>query len=370
MNQEKILIVEDEPELAEVLSYQLQHQGFTTLVAGDGLNGCRLAGNEQPALILLDVLLPDLDGWEVCRLIRSRHEHQIGSVPIIMLTALDSLNDRLKGLEAGADAYISKPYSIREVILTARRLMERRQREQTLKDAMSRMQERSNNSVAIQDILCHELRNQLLILKGFSGLLGRNETFANQHSQNCLQAIERSTQSLGNLAESLLLLSRHESEGLSLPPDHPAVADLATEILDLYRPFADQQRLEFHLHLEQTDPTPSVNSIGLRVILSNLIENAVKYVPAGTEINVFLRTPERTRLEVTVEDAGPGIPEENRDKIFQRFFRGAPPVGKLPGSGLGLYITRTLAKAMGGDACYEPVKTGGSRFVVTFPALQ
>ena len=370
MNQEKILIVEDEPELAEVLSYQLQHQGFTTLVAGDGLNACRLAGSEHPALILLDVLLPDLDGWEVCRLIRSRHEHQIGSVPIIMLTALDSLNDRLKGLGAGADAYISKPYSIREVILTARRLIERRQREQTLNDAMCRMQARSANSDAIQDILCHELRNQLLILKGFSGLLGRTESLRGERSLNCLQAIERSTQALGNLAESLLLLSRHESEGLKLPPDHPEVAALAAEILDLYRPFAEQRQMKFHLHLEQTDPNPAVNSIGLRVILSNLVENAVKYVFSGTGIDIRLSTPAGTRLEIAVEDSGPGVPEEDHDRIFERFFRSSAPTGRLPGSGLGLYIARTLARAMGGDVFYEQRQRSGSRFVVTFPALQ
>ena len=143
MSHAKILIVEDEPDLAEVLSYQLQHQGFSTLVAGDGLSACRLAGSENPDLILLDVLLPDLDGWEVCRLIRSRHEHEIGSVPIIMLTALDSRNDRLKGLEAGADAHISKPYSIREVILTAQRLIDRRRRERFLCDAINRMKARS-----------------------------------------------------------------------------------------------------------------------------------------------------------------------------------------------------------------------------------
>jgi len=132
-----ILIVEDQPDLAALLEYQLQAQGYATLLAEDGLSACRLAGSEQPDLILLDILLPDLDGWEVCRLIRGRRDEPLGSVPIIMLTALGSMNDRLRGLELGADAFIPKPYSVREVVLTARRLIERRHHERQLAGAVS-----------------------------------------------------------------------------------------------------------------------------------------------------------------------------------------------------------------------------------------
>jgi two-component system sensor histidine kinase/response regulator len=363
----KILIVEDQPDLAEVLSYRLNSQGFTTLFATDGLTGCRLAGSETPDLILLDVLLPDLDGWEICRLIRSRREDDIGSVPIIMLTALNSMNDRLKGLEIGADAYIAKPYSIREVILTARRLIERRRREQSLNKAINRLQARSDHSKTVQDILYHELRNQLLILRGSSVLLGRGTALPEDRSQTCIQAIERSTQSLGNLAESLLLLSRQENEGLTLPPDHPEVSLLAREIISFYQPFADQRRMKLHLHSEQTNPNPAVNGVYLKVILSNLVENAVKYAPEETNIDVRLSTPPGTRLEVAVEDRGDGIPEKERDLVFNRFARGTTAAETVPGRGLGLYIARLLARAMGGEVHYEAPLSGVNRFTVIFP---
>jgi signal transduction histidine kinase len=335
MNCGKILIVEDQPELAEVLEYQLQGQGFTTLVAADGLQACRLAGSERPDLILLDLLLPDLDGWEVCRLIRSRGREEIGSVPIVMLTALASMDDRLRGLDLGADAYLAKPYSIREVVLTARRLIERRRREQELRREVTRLEERTAHSTAIQDILCHELRNQLLVLGGFSGILNRpgEVPLDTAQSRTCIQAINRSSQALGTLAEGLLLLSRTETDGLQLPADHPAVPELVAEVIALYRPLADQRRMAVTFDCPPHIATPTVNSLGLRIILSNLLENALKYAPEGSPVTVRVEAPTGGRMLLQVEDRGPGIAEADRERIFQRFFRGAASPPPESGSG-------------------------------------
>ncbi len=372
MNCGKILIVEDQPELSEVLEYQLQGQGFATLVADNGLQACRLAGSERPDLILLDLLLPDLDGWEVCRLIRSRRGEDIGSVPIVMLTALSSMDDRLRGLDLGADAYLAKPYSIREVVLTARRLIERRHREQELRREIDRLEEQSAHGETIQDILCHELRNQLLILRGFSGLLNRPEEFSlnADQSRTCVQAIDRSSQTLGILAEGLLLLSRSEAEGLQLPIDRPVVSELVSEVVDLYRPLAEQRRMQLVLDCPAGLEPPAVNSLGLRIILSNLLENALKYAPEGSPVVVRIHGSGDGRLQISVEDRGPGIAEGDRERIFTRFFRGN---GKTPagsGSGLGLYIARTLAAAMAGTIDVHPNLPQGSRFLAEFPRQQ
>jgi two-component system, sensor histidine kinase and response regulator len=365
-----ILIVEDQPELAAVLEYQLQAQGYATLLAHDGLTACRLAGSEQPDLILLDILLPDLDGWEVCRLIRGRRDEPLGSVPIIMLTALGSMNDRLRGLELGADAFIPKPYSVREVVLTARRLIERRHHERQLSGAVSRLQAQSDQERAVQDILCHELRNQLLVLRGYSGLLARPEVGGNERSSTCIAAIERSSRTLGNLAESLLLLSRCAAEGLCLPSDRPEVVALCREVLDHYRPLAEQRRMTLALETAVVATRPELNALGLRLTLSNLVENALKYAPEGTPVTVRLAIPPGSRLELAVEDCGPGIAEDDRERIFLRFMRGNTQPPEVPGSGLGLYIVHTLAGVMRGEVRVEAREPAGSRFVVSFPTRQ
>ncbi len=364
-----VLIVEDQPELAAVLEYQLQGQGYDVLLAEDGLSACRLAGSARPDLILLDILLPDLDGWEVCRLIRSRREEPIGSVPIIMLTALGSMDDRLRGLELGADAFIPKPYSVREVLLTARRLIERRHQERALHGAIDRLRAQSDRDGMLQDILAHELRNQLLILRGYSGLLNRPELGAGEASRHCIAAIERSSQTLGNLAESLLLLSRCADEGLQLPGDNVEAVALARELLELYQPQAERRRMPLLLDTATLTLATGLNGLGLRLILSNLLDNALKYAPEGTPVMLRLAVPAGSRLELAVEDCGPGIDAEEREQIFRRFVRGSVG-GATPGNGLGLYIVRTLAEVMGGEVRVEDRDPVGSRFVVSFPTPQ
>lgn len=110
-SEQKILVVEDEPTLAETLTYNLERQGYTVFTCGDGHDALRLAESEKPDLVVLDVMLPGIDGFEVCRLLR-----QGMNMPILMLTARSGEIDKIVGLEVGADDYLSKPFSMRELL--------------------------------------------------------------------------------------------------------------------------------------------------------------------------------------------------------------------------------------------------------------
>ncbi len=120
---ERILVVEDEKDLAQVLEYNLRQGGFEPLLAHDGAAGLRMARDVSPALVLLDVMLPDLSGIEVCKQLKAHAE--TASLPIVMLTARAEESDRVKGLEAGADDYVTKPFSVREVMLRVRAVLRR-----------------------------------------------------------------------------------------------------------------------------------------------------------------------------------------------------------------------------------------------------
>jgi DNA-binding response OmpR family regulator len=119
----KLLIVEDEPELAELLSGFFRRHGFATRIAGDGLTACRLTEQFRPHLILLDILLPGMDGWEVCRMIRRVPDRSLAGIPIIMVSALNSPEDRDKGIALGAEEYIAKPYRLRELMSRVNRVL-------------------------------------------------------------------------------------------------------------------------------------------------------------------------------------------------------------------------------------------------------
>jgi DNA-binding response OmpR family regulator len=122
-NNGKILIVEDEESLAEILSFNLLNHGFSVCYAGDGLEACRMIGRERPNLILLDILLPLLNGLEICRMVREHEDASIAKTPIIMLSALATEKDRHKGAELGADLYLPKPYKIKQVIASCKELL-------------------------------------------------------------------------------------------------------------------------------------------------------------------------------------------------------------------------------------------------------
>lgn len=113
MDERTVLIVEDDPNIVDILKFNFEKEGYNTLIATDGAAGLELAQTGNPDMILLDVMLPKMDGFEVCRRVREK-----SNVPIIMLTAREEEVDKVLGLELGADDYITKPFSIRE--LTAR----------------------------------------------------------------------------------------------------------------------------------------------------------------------------------------------------------------------------------------------------------
>ncbi|MFZ4848514.1 MAG: response regulator [Caldilinea sp.] len=120
MNEAKIVVVEDEPSLVETLAYSLRKQGYTLFTAGDGRRALEVARQQQPDLVVLDVMLPGIDGFEVCRILRREM-----NVPILMLTARSEEIDKIVGLEVGADDYLTKPFSMRELVARVKALLRR-----------------------------------------------------------------------------------------------------------------------------------------------------------------------------------------------------------------------------------------------------
>ncbi|HKI49704.1 MAG TPA: response regulator, partial [Desulfobacteria bacterium] len=168
MTKGKILVVEDNEDLVHMLTYNLSKKGYQTAEALDGMAACRLIDMEKPDLILLDILLPGVDGWQICKIVRNHEKEGISEIPIIMLTALGSHEDKLKGIEIGADDYIPKPFSIKEVMCKVDRLMGREMKKRSLNAEIEKLIAKENRRTDFQNMLFHELKNQLTIIGGFS----------------------------------------------------------------------------------------------------------------------------------------------------------------------------------------------------------
>lgn len=362
-----VLIVEDEGELAEILEYNLRKNGFIVHTAADGLSACRMTAEKRPDLILLDILLPDLDGWEICKLIRGHQDEEIATIPIIMMTALSALDHRLKGLEMGADDYLPKPYSIREVLLKTRDQVAKRRKMQALTLEIASLKAGNAAQADIQQMLFHELRNQLVVLGGFSSLLARNHgAITRERSKDYADAIQRSSQFLSTLAEEFLLARHLQSGQLELPAEPLDLDRLVVETLLLYRPLLAEKGIHPVCATEASLPPAAGHHAAVRLILSVLLENTLKYGDSSTALHIRTKTGEKW-LEISVEDEGPGIPADEIDRIFDKFFRGRRAVQNTRGTGLGLYFARTLAEAMGAQLRAESSADRGSRFTLRLP---
>lgn len=342
-----ILVVEDEQEILAPLAHSLKREGYRVLEAEDGLTACKLIGSEEPDLILLDIMLPDLDGWEVCRMLRQHPVKRIATTPVIMLTALNAQQDKIRGLALGADAYLAKPYSIREILLYVANLIERRQQMVELENRLEQFSRQEYERVNFNHLLFHELRNRLLILNGYTELLS-----SGVNPDNCVEAISQSSSYLNNLAENILLIRQVKDGRYTLQRESLLLTDILEELRQLYAAQAEAAETSLIISIEPGHRPVRLNRPALKIILSTLLDNAIKYGPAGQTVTLNCRqTPEI--LEIMIIDEGPGIPTEEVEKVFEPFYRAENTSRQVPGSGLGLHGVQVLSRAMGGDVMFE-----------------
>ncbi len=365
----RILIVEDEPDLAEMLEYSLQQTGFETLSCADGFCACRLIERERPDVVLLDIMLPELDGWEVCRLLRSVPDESTASTPVVMLTALDAVEQRVRGLELGADAYVTKPYALREVVAHIRNLTARRRRDEAMRQEVVQLREKERLRGDIQSLLFHELRNHLLVIGGFSNLLIRGDRPSSEKpSHEYARAIHRSSNYLSLIADEFHLVRHIENGRLALKVEPLLLDELVREVVALFTPFAEDKGVVMELRGWQQPPLLIANRAALKVVLCNLVDNAIKHGGKNGRVIIAHRSDRLNGLSgFSVIDRGPGISPERQNAVFEKFVRGERDAGARAGAGLGLYVVRTLVESLGGRVELHSRSGRGSCFEVLFP---
>jgi signal transduction histidine kinase len=345
---ETVLIVEDEEDVAEMIRYNLEKESYRTIVVYNGAEALKAAEACAPDLALLDIILPDLSGWDVCRLLRESSNNL--SIPILMLTALSSEEARIKGLSLGADDFLAKPFSIKELLLRIRKMIDR---QHTLRRLMEKEKERD---LSLR-YLVHELKNSVTGIGGFSALALRK-----RDKENYLQRINALAKHADSLLNDASLLSRLEMREGSLPIGSVDLAALIEETVDSFRDLARERHIEIAL----AEKTPSMvlgNTSAVRQVLINLVSNAVKFSPDGGKVWISL-AEEKHWIHFSVKDEGCGIPPNEIPRIFDRFYR-ATGSEQIKGAGLGLYIAKLLVEAMAGKLSVESTFGAGSTFTVS-----
>ncbi|HUI46873.1 MAG TPA: response regulator [Nitrospirota bacterium] len=350
MAKERILIVDDEQDVVDLLRYNLEKADYETVVALNGHQAIEAVRLDAPDVVLLDIMLPDISGWEICKTLR---DSSLGKfLPIIMLTALSDEEARIKGLTLGANDYLAKPFSLRELQLKIRKCLDQRQ---TIKSFIAKEQDHDTSL----RYLVHELKNSLSVIGNFSALALRK----GKDTKKYLQTINSASAHAENLLNDTSLLARLEQEGSAFPITPVDISAVCEEVVDMFRDEAKKNEIEIEI-INKTRFLVRGDRTAVRQVLVNLVSNAVKYNRRGGKVRLSFNDA-GSCLQISVQDEGCGVSSEELPRIFDKFYRAGGSERKK-GAGLGLYIVKLMALAMGGKITASSTIGAGSTFTVTF----
>ena len=373
-----ILVVEDNPATLSLLFNLLDEAGFEVLISQDGENAITAATAVQPDMILLDVLMSGMDGFETCQRLKTCPETK--DIPVIFMTALTKTDDKVKGFELGAVDYITKPIEPEEVLMRVKThlMLQQLQRDLQIKNrelhaALEREQELNKLKSRFISMASHEFRTPLATIRLSGDLVRRYYAKSSQASifeaeiREELDVIDHAVTQMTATLDEVLTLSTSEAGKITFSPVSFDLCEFCQTIMARFTLMtAETHRFIFQStskHL-QIVADPKL----LDQILSNLLSNAMKYSPPGSTILCQLRAHERQAI-LSVKDEGLGIAPEDQRHLFEPFHRGAN-VAHIQGTGLGLSIVKQFVELHGGAITVESQLEIGTTFFITLPLRQ
>ncbi|MDM8516592.1 response regulator [Desulfobacterales bacterium HSG16] len=401
-----ILIVDDNPENLRILSGMLSKKGYKPRIAIRGTLALQNARLINPDMILLDVKMPDMDGYTVCQQLKA--DDQTRDIPIIFISALDEVHDKIKAFQSGGVDYITKPFHMKEVlarvethmnlrtmqkklgqqnIRLCEEITERKNAEKSLKKAHDeleiRVQERTSEletaKVAAESAsrakteflanISHELRTPLTPIIGMTELiLSKGDLRSNQ--EKYLKIVKKSADFLLAMIDDLIELSRMEAEGITLEAKSFSLDSMVKSVFNFLTPRVLTKKLKLTTSIDPDVPHMVIGDPYLLVrILEKIGENGIKFTEKG-EINISVaKEPEENNdacsilIRFTITDTGVGIPKDRLKAIFEDFTQADGSNTRVYGGlGLGLTMVRKLLDRMGGGLRIKSEPGSGSSF--------
>jgi CheY-like chemotaxis protein len=358
----RVLIVDDEIANVELLARRLEAIGCQTQVASSGERAIALARSEQPDLILLDVMMPGIDGWQTCRRLKSQPE--TADIPVIFVTAKDRYEDLSKGFEVGGIDYLTKPFEPIELAARVRSAIFTKRLQDELRKTAADLKRMEQSRKELIGMLGHDIRNLANSVVAFMQLvrMGQLEP-GRQEFDELLRLSESNISELLRMVNALLDVYKMEEGKLEAMPQAVALAALGDRSIAQVMPEAIAKGIQLESALP-SDVSVFVDDGLIVRVLTNLLANAVKHTPSGGKVRVESardRTLERS-IVVRVHDTGPGIPADDAPRIFDRFYQGAGR--SRGGSGLGLAFCKLAVELHGGTI--NVVNPGESGAIVQF----
>lgn len=382
-----ILVVDDNPKNVQYISMILTNNGYNVAIANNGEKALRYVEKRKPDLILLDIMMPELSGFEVCETLKRNSSTQ--EIPIIFLTAKTDVDDIVKAFEVGGVDYITKPFNPKEIIVRIKTHIELKKSKETIEQQKKSLEElneslekkvldRTNELLQAKDKaeemnrlksnfltnMSHELRTPLVAILGASQILSMD--LESSKNGEWASMIYKSGKRLMETLNLILDLSKIEAKKIELKYVKVSLNSLIAESVKLFEPLAASKNIFIKAEYNSGNLIIIIDERLIVEVLNNIINNAVKFTEVGgVTVSLFL-TNESIIIRVT--DTGIGIPEDKLNEIFEEFRQVSEGTNRtFEGTGLGLTITKRFVELMGGKIFVESKYNQGSSFSVHLP---
>ena len=356
----RLLIVDDQKTNLKIIGDILEKFGFDIIVASDGDEALLRLEHSPVDLVLLDVLMPGRDGFEICQIIRTHP--QWSDIPVIFLSAADDKGLIVRALEVGGVDYVTKPFNKAELISRVRTHV-------ALKLARDRLKQLAEDKDELLGILAHDLKNHLGGMKMSAELLHER---AKKHPDARLEQmagnIRTSTHQMLSFVQEFLANSSADRD-MTLNVEPIWLHQVTATAVQNYTEAARRKGIILE-HSGVVDGPVSGDRKALDQVLDNLLSNAIKFSPPGKAIRVTVQPSRHGGASCRIQDEGPGFTDEDKVHMFNRYRRlSARPTAGEPSTGLGLSIVKKLVEDMGGQIQCESRPGEGATFIVNLPPL-
>ena len=362
-----ILVVDDVVSNVLLLKILLTKENFKVLTANNGYTCIEIAQNNHPDLILLDVMMPDINGFETAEKLKS--DPATADIPIIFLTALNAPSDLVKGFQVGANDFLTKPFNKEELVMRVMRQIQLVFAKRIIESQNAELKRTISNRDKMYSVIAHDLRSPMASIRMVLNLLVStiSSELIGEELFSLLDKANKESEETHDLLDNLLKWTKSQTGRLNVVHQNFDISDVLIGIEDIFSLIAENKKQKINFDKQTGSIMVRADKDMLNTVLRNFMSNAIKFTPEGKDIDILVDKQDKF-VKVSIRDHGVGISPE---RIATLFSAGQTTYGRNneEGSGLGLQLCQDFARKNGGDVMVESVLGEGSTFSVFVPLM-
>ncbi|HVR64493.1 MAG TPA: hybrid sensor histidine kinase/response regulator [Polyangia bacterium] len=365
-----VLVVDDTPGEIQVLGHMLLARDHDVRFALNGADALAAVAGERPDIIMLDIEMPGLDGYEVCR--RIKGNDATADIPIIFVSAMDRAVDKVQAFDAGGADYVDKPFQVEEVLARVQHQLRITRLQREMADANRKLKELEQLKAMFAAMLVHDLRSPLTVIHTTLQILHAERHFASKEDESLVDLSAASMSTVLDLINDVLHIYQSDAHDAATPLQPLDVAPLLARCGEQARVLGLPRQIPVDTAIAPDLPPVMGNESRLDRVVMNLLTNAVKFSATGALVRLSARgvagaAGQPGTLEIAVSDRGSGIAETDLPFVFEPYRQAG--AARLPGVGLGLTIAKRFVEMHSGTLTVESQLGAGATFTIRIPAL-